>query len=210
MINQKRSDFLETPIYLTFFHQSPPRRISKLSSRKQGKKHIAYTKTTAPHPFSPKCMIRSRVGRLMWFCAWKCAPLRLLTRVARKERTLQTQQFKKCIFFLVYETQTDIIQFKGWDFLLWCARNYLSQLQIISQYKLSPSYHPDGLPFHIVHVMLQSKAIKQRPWTKSAFGWQHMVRVAWGFFFKAQSNSPLSKAALPTFFSAGEDRKSVV
>lgn len=126
-------------------------------------------------------MIRSRAGRLMWLWAWKCAPLWLLTRVPWKGRTLQTQQFKKCIFFLVYETQTYIIQFKGWDFLLWCARNYFSQLQIMAQYKLSPSYHPDVLPFHIAHVMLKSKAIKLRPWKKSAFGWQHMVCVGWGF-----------------------------
>lgn len=126
-------------------------------------------------------MIRSRGGRLMWFWAWKCAPLWLLTRVPWKERTLQTQQFKKCIFLLVYETQGYIIQFKGWAFLLWCARDYLSQLQIISPYKLSSSYHPNVLPFHITHVMLKSQAVKLRPWNKSSFGWQHMACAGGGF-----------------------------
>lgn len=82
--------------------------------------------------------------------------------------------------------QTYIIQFKGWDFLLLCARDYLSQLQIISQYKLSSSYHPTVLPFHIIHVMLKSKAIKFKPLNKSPFGWQHMVCVGWGFLKHSQ------------------------
>lgn len=70
---------------------------------------------------------------------------------------------------------------QGWAFLLWCARDYLSQLQIISPYKLSSSYHPNVLPFHITHVMLKSQAVKLRPWNKSSFGWQHMACAGGGF-----------------------------
>lgn len=107
---------------------------------------------------------------------------------------------KKCISYLVYETQTYIIQFKGWDFLLLCARDYLSQLQIISQYKLASSYHPNGLPFHITHVTLKSKAIKSRPWNKSSFGWQHMVCVGWGFL-KHNEIYHCQRPASPLFLS---------
>ena len=88
-----------------------------------------------------------------------------------------------------------IIQFKGWDFLLLRARDYLSQWQIISQDKLSWSYHPNGLPFCITHVMLKSKAIKLKSWHKSSFRWQHMVCVGWGFFSKHHQISHCQRLA---------------
>lgn len=80
------------------------------------RKHRVHAKATAFHPFSPKCTLRSRVGRLMGGWAWKCVSLWLLTRGAWTWKDLENTAFKKCIFYLVYGTQSYIIRSKGWMF----------------------------------------------------------------------------------------------